>query len=174
MRAYVYKNYPNGQMTVTDGISSQDYIYVDSLDLQNWVIKDSLKTIMGYSVQMAECDFRGRHWTAWFAEDIPVNNGPWKLGNLPGLIMEAYSDGMQNHFVINGLEKTASEPIVFSKSYTGNRKFERTTRKKFLRQNMKYLCDINGYIFLETGIDFGSDKKQNVLRYDLLECDYKK
>ena len=174
MRAYVYKNYPNGQMTVTDGISSQDYIYVDSLDLQNWVIKDSLKTIMGYSVQMAECDFRGRHWTAWFTEDIPVNNGPWKLGNLPGLIMEAYSDGMQNHFVINGLEKTASEPIVFSKSYTGNRKFERTTRKKFLRQNMKYLCDINGYIFLETGIDFGSDKKQNVLRYDLLECDYKK
>lgn len=173
MRAYVYKNYPDGDMTVTDGISSQDYIYTDSLDLQKWEIKDSIKTIMGYSAQMAECDFRGRHWTAWFTEDIPLNNGPWKLGNLPGLIMEAYSDSMQNHFVINGLEKTNNEPIVFSQSYTGNRKYERTTRKKFLQLNMKYLCDVNGYIFLETGIDLGADEKQKVLRYDLLERDYK-
>ena len=173
MRAYVYKNYPDGQMTVTDGISSQDYIYTDSLYLQNWEIKDSIKTVMGYSVQMAECDFRGRHWIAWFAEDIPLNNGPWKLGNLPGLIMEAYSDGMQNHFEITGLEKSDNEPIVFSKSYTGNRKYERTTRKKFLRQNMKYLCDMNGYIFLETGINLGVEDKQKVLRYDLLERDYK-
>lgn len=173
MKTYVYTNYPNGKMTVTDGVTMQDYIYEDSLDLQHWEIKDSIKTIMGYSVQMAECDFRGRHWTAWFAEDIPVNNGPWKLGNLPGLIMEAYSSGMQNHFVINGLEKTTNEPIIFSKTYVGSRKYERTTRKKFLRSKMKYLCDMNGYIFMETGIDLGNDEKKKVLRYDLLERDYK-
>ena len=173
MRAYVYKNYPEGKMTVTDGISSQDYIYEDSLDIQNWEIKDSVKTIMGYQAQMAECSFRGRHWTAWFAEEIPVNNGPWKLGNLPGLIMEAYDDGMQYHFLINGLQKVTNEPIVFSKTYTGNRKYERTTRKKFLRHNIKYLCDVNGYILLETGINLGSSDNQKVLRYDLLERDYK-
>ncbi|MDO4984252.1 MAG: GLPGLI family protein [Prevotella sp.] len=174
MKAYVYKNYPNGKMTVTDGVTMQDYVYEDSLDLQNWDIKDSIKTIMGYSVQKAECDFRGRHWTAWFTEDIPVNNGPWKLGNLPGLIMEAYSDGMQNHFVINGLEKTANEPIVFSKTYVGSRKYVRTTRKKFLRSKMKYLCDISGHIFMETGIDIGVNEKQKIIRYDLLERDYNK
>ena len=173
MRTYVYKNYPEGKMTVTDGVSLQDYIYEDSLDIQNWEIKDSMKVIMGYQTQMAECSFRGRHWTAWFAEEIPVNNGPWKLGNLPGLIMEAYDDGMQYHFLINGLQKVSDEPIEFAKTYIGSKKFERTTRKKYLRHKLKVLCDMNGYILLETGIDLGASDNQKVLRYDLLERDYK-
>ena len=173
MRAYIYKNYPEGKMTVTDGASLQDYIYEDSLNVQNWEIKDSVKIIMGYQAQKAECSFRGRHWIAWFAEEIPINNGPWKLGNLPGLIMEAYDEGMQYHFLINGLQKVYDEPIVFTKTYIGSKKFERTTRKNFLRHNMKVLCDMNGYILLETGIDLGTNDKQKVLRYDLLERDYK-
>lgn len=173
MRAYLYKNYPEGKMTVTDGASLQDYIYEDSLNVQNWEIKDSVKIIMGYQAQKAECSFRGRHWTAWFAEEIPIDNGPWKLGNLPGLIMEAYDEGMQYHFLINGLQRVNDEPIVFTKTYIGSKKFERTTRKKFLRHNMKVLCDMNGYILLETGIDLGTNDKQKVLRYDLLERDYK-
>lgn len=172
MKTYVYKNYPEGKMTVTDGITLQDYIYEDSLDLQNWEIKDSVKSIMGYQAQMAECSFRGRHWTAWFAEGIPVNNGPWKLGNLPGLIMEAYDDGNQHYFLICGLQKVSDEPIIFSKTYVGSNKFIRTKRKPFLRQKMNYYRDMNGQIFLETGIDLGTDTK-NVVRFDLLERDYK-
>lgn len=174
MRTYVYKNYPVGKMTVTDGASLQEYIYEDTLDCQNWDIKDSVKTIMGYQCQMAECDFRGRHWTAWFAEEIPVSNGPWKFGNLPGLIMEVYDAGMQYHFEINGLQKTADEPIYFNQSNVGSKKFERTTRQKFLRHNLKVLSDMSGYILMETGIDLGAGNEQKkVLRYDLLERDYK-
>ena len=45
MKAYVYKNYPEGKMTVTDGLSLQDYIYVDSLNNINWTMVDSTKTI---------------------------------------------------------------------------------------------------------------------------------
>lgn len=174
MRTYIYKNYPEAKkMFVTDGVSLQDYCYEDSLNLQNWEIKDSTKNVMGYETQLAECDFRGRHWTVWFAEEIPINNGPWKLGNLPGLILEAYDQGMQHHFVMNGMEKTPGVPIVFSKTYIGSKKFERTTRKKFLRLKMKSLCDMNGYIFMETGIDLGVNDKQKELKYDLLERDYK-
>lgn len=174
MRTYIYKNYPEDKMTITDGVALQDYTYEDSLNIQNWEIKDSVKTIMGYDTKMAECYFRGRHWTAWFTEEIPVNNGPWKLGNLPGLIMQAYDDGMQYHFLIVGLQRVSDEPIVFSKTYIGSKKYEHTTRKKFLRHNMKVLCDMNGYILLETGIDLGVNEKQKILRYDLLERDYNK
>lgn len=174
MKTFVYKNHPEGLMTVTDGVSTQDYIYTDSLDTQDWTIRDSVKTILGYSVQMAECDFRGRHWTAWFAADIPVSNGPWKLGNLPGLIMEAYDRGKQNHFLIRGLQKVADEPIVFSKAHSDSKKYVRTTRKKFLQTEDRYLNDINGFIVMETGIDLlGDSGKQKVRRYDLLERDYK-
>lgn len=173
MRTYVYKNYPQGKMTVTDGISNQDYIYEDELNAQNWQILDSIKTILDYPCQKAECNFRGIHWTAWFASDISVSDGPWKFGGLPGLIMEVYDKGKQYHFFINGLEKVDREPIIFSESNTGNKKFERTSRKDFLKAQKRYLLDINGYIELETGIDLGKNNSQKLIRYDLIELDYK-
>ncbi len=173
MRTFVYKNYPQGKMTITDGISTQDYIYEDELNAQNWQILDSIKTILDYPCQKAECNFRGRHWTAWFSSDISVSDGPWKFGGLPGLIMEVYDKGKQYYFFINGLEKVDREPIIFSESNTGNKKFERTSRKDFLKAQKRYLLDINGYIELETGIDLGKNNSQKVIRYDLIELDYK-
>lgn len=172
MKAYVYKNYPQGKMTVTDGLSLQDYIYEDDLNAQDWQITDSIKTILDYSCQKAECNFRGRQWTAWFAPDIPVNDGPWKFGGLPGLIMEAYDRGKQYHFNIIGLEKT-EEPFVFSETYVGSKKFEKTSRIEFLKAQKKYLMNMSGFIELETGIDLSDGTPAKVMRYDLIERDYK-
>ena len=39
-----------------------------------------------------------RKYTAYFAEDIPVSYGPWKLQGLPGLILEAYDSEGRIHF----------------------------------------------------------------------------
>ena len=173
MKTYVYKNYPLGNMTVTDGLSLQDYRYEDELNAQNWQILDSIKTILDYPCQKAVCDFRGRHWTAWFASDIPISDGPWKFSGLPGLIMEVYDRGQQYHFTIIGLQKVENEPIVFNKTYVGSKKFEKTKRKDFLKAKKKYLMDMSGYIELETGIDLGGNVSQNVMQYDLIELDYK-
>ena len=173
MKTYVYKNFPEGKITVTDGLSLQDYVYEDELNAQDWQIQDSIKNILGYPCQKAKCNFRGRQWTAWFASSIPVSNGPWKLGGLPGLIMEAYDQGMQYHFTIIGLQRVEREPIVFSNTYVGSNRFEKTSRKDFLKAQKRYLMDMSGYIELETGIDLGSNTSQKIMRYDLLELDYK-
>lgn len=173
MKTYVYKNYPKGKMTVTDGINLQDYIYEEELNTQDWQIQDSIKTVLGYSCQKAECDFRSRHWTAWFTSDIPVSDGPWKFSGLPGLIMEVYDKGQQYYFSIIGLQKIEDKPIIFSKTYVGSKKFEKTDRKDFLKAKKKYLMNMSGYIELETGINLGNNTSQKVMRYDLLERDYK-
>ncbi len=42
----------------------------------------------GYSCQKATADYGGRHWTAWFASDIAVSEGPYYFHGLPGLILK--------------------------------------------------------------------------------------
>ena len=172
MSTYVYKNYPTGQMTITDRISSQGYRYVDSLHAQTWTMGDSTRQVLGYTCQQATADFRGRRWTAWFTTDIPVSDGPWKLGGLPGLILEAYDEGQQHVFTAVGLERVKDELIIFNRPFRGNHRFEQTNRLDFLRMERRFLMDSNSFIQMETGIDLLGDEPNRVIRYDLLERDY--
>lgn len=172
MKAYVYKNYPQGKMTVTDGLLMQDYIYEDTLYAQNWVIQDSSKLILGHECQKAVCLYRGHCWTAWFAMDIPITDGPWKLCGLPGLIMEATSEDNSHAFKLLGLEKVSKEPIVFSKTYVGNNKFENTTFEKFLKEQYIFLFgDFQSQTQLQ-GIDIPKIEKvgSKTWKYKPLEC----
>ena len=172
MKAYVYKNYPQGKMTVTDGLLMQDYIYEDTLYAQNWVIQDSSKLILGHECQKAVCHYRGHWWTAWCAMDIPITDGPWKLCGLPGLIMEATSEDNSHAFKLLGLEKVSKEPIVFSKTYVGNNKFEKTTFEKFLKEQYIFLFgDFQSQTQLQ-GIDIPKIEKvgSKTWKYKPLEC----
>jgi len=168
---FVYKNYPKGEMTVTDGVVGEHGIYKDTLYAQRWQISDSIKTVLGYMCQKAECDFRGRRWTVWFAPEVPVSDGPWKLGGLPGLIMEAYDRGKQYYFIIVGLEQVEDEPIVFSepRSLRG-KKFREVNRRELLKAKMDQLTNTASRMEMETGVPFGNDKP--VYR-DLIERDYR-
>ena len=172
LKTYIYKNYPEGCMTVTDGLILQDYRYVDSLHTQMWTMGDSTREVLGYMCQQATADFRGRRWTAWFATDIPVSDGPWKLGGLPGLILEAYDEGQQHVFTAVGLEWVKDELIIFNRPFGDNHRFEQTNRLEFLRMERRFLMDSNSFIQMETGIDLLGDEPNQVMRYDLLERDY--
>lgn len=90
-------------------IDNSFYQAEESLFPINWKIdKNSKATILGYQCFKATSIFRGRQYTAWFTEEIPVKFGPWKLNGLPGLILEA-SDAMgQVVFVAQRIEKLKS------------------------------------------------------------------
>ena len=173
MKANIYKNYPQGKMTITDGLSLQDFIYEDELKVQQWEIRDSTKTILKYECQMAVCNFRGRQWTAWFAHDIPISDGPWKFGGLPGLIMEVFDKNSQYYFTIIGLQKVENEAIIFSETHVGSKRFEKTNRINFLKAQKSYLMNMSGYIEMETGIDLSGGETAKIMRYDLIERDYR-
>lgn len=168
---FVYKNYPKGAITITDGVIGERVIYQDTLNAQQWQITDSVKTILGYECQKAVCHFRGRHWTVWFTPDVPISDGPWKFGGLPGLIMEAYDRGKQYYFVIVGIEQVADEPIVFSEPNTlQGKKFREIDRRELLKAKMYQLTNSASMMEMETGVSFGNDKP--VYR-DLIERDYR-
>ncbi len=75
--------------------SPKPYFTLDELPDIAWVITDHKKNILGYGCIEAKGKFRGRDYQVWFAQDIPVRYGPWKLNGLPGLILEAETE---DHF----------------------------------------------------------------------------
>jgi GLPGLI family protein len=60
-----------------------------------WVLQPEHKRFNQYDCRRATCKFRGREYEVWYTLDIPIPSGPFKLGGLPGLILEARSlDGI--------------------------------------------------------------------------------
>ena len=83
------------------------------------MVVDSTKTILGYECTMATCEYRGRKWTAWFAVDVPIQDGPWKLSGLPGLILEATESTGQHGFTATGIQTTQRQitPVLGKDHY---------------------------------------------------------
>ena len=81
-----YKNYPStGKSIQLESVGTTDYKCTENVETPNWqLIPDSATTIIGYHCQLAKTNFKGRTWYAWYAEDIPLPEGPWKLIGLPG------------------------------------------------------------------------------------------
>lgn len=116
---YLFKNMPEGKNTVYQSFGFDRYTYEEDIEPQEWILGDSVRSILGYECRLAECDYRGRHWIAWYAPEIAVSEGPWKLGGLPGLILEAYD--LRRHYVFTALGMTTEVPgkvgiHIFSKS----------------------------------------------------------
>lgn len=168
LKDYIYKNYPDGKMTVFDNIMTDYFQYEDDINPQEWdMSSDSSKTILGYECQMATCKFRGREWTAWFALDIPISDGPWKLSGLPGLIMEAYDRGNQHWFCINGLQQVAAEPLFFGTDGKDISTFQKVKRTDLLTLQYKFLKDPDSFNEMSFGMSMGSNN--NEIKRDLLE-----
>lgn len=113
-RYNVYKNYPTaGQMTFYWDRSR--IFYEEAMPTFGWQHADGDTIVAGYRCERAVADFRGRRWTAWYAREIPVGDGPWKLHGLPGLILFAEDSQGDFSFDCIGIEKGGGQPIAVAR-----------------------------------------------------------
>lgn len=89
--ALFYRDFSTKEISFRSAKSSlfEAFVVEDTWIKINWKIKNKFKQIGKYKCQKAIGNFRGRTYTAWFTEAIPLPYGPWKLFGLPGLILEA-------------------------------------------------------------------------------------
>lgn len=175
----IYKNYPVGKLTYTEKICTDWFRYEEEMPDFDWEITGKTDTILGYGCQEAKCKFRGREWTVWYAEDIPVMDGPWKLCGLPGLIMAASDENGEYTFECVGINSKATRPITIYKV-----PFNVTNRMKYYDAKHRY--DINPYAYYETATGNHvtvTDENGNPspdaydsidLPYDYIETDWRK
>lgn len=104
----VYKSYPDMKIEYVERISSgftpMNIAYVDPIKF-NWKILNEKEKIGSYNTQKATTDFGGRKWTAWFASDIPLQDGPYKFNGLPGLIVKVEDEGKNYSWELKGNKK---------------------------------------------------------------------
>lgn len=135
--SFIYKNYPEGKVTETEYFDMQAWQYDEDWEKPEWEVTEETKDIIGYQCFKATADYRGRRWTAWFAPEIPVQDGPWKLCGLPGLILEASDNHNEYHFLANGLKQNGVADVGFlcCREKRGVRK---VSRDKFFNSWWKY------------------------------------
>jgi len=88
----VYKNLNENKLFYRVASKSQVSLVDDSFVPPNWTMTDETKNENGLVLQKAVTFFRGRTYNAWFTEQLPGSFGPWKLGGLPGTILELYTE----------------------------------------------------------------------------------
>lgn len=83
----VDKTYPDFVTTLHTATGMSKYA-IKTESPMPWKILPDKKKIDQFDVQKATLDFGGRSWTAWFSQDFPFQDGPYKFQGLPGLILE--------------------------------------------------------------------------------------
>ncbi len=175
---YVFKSAADSIVTVYDSAGMMNFgTYTEPLAEMNWEVCDSSKTVLGYDCIMACTDYHGRHWTAWFTPEVPLQDGPWKLCGLPGLILEAEESSGQHAFIATGIESSDMEirPIYTKKKY------DKMSRRDLLQAQRNYLVGGASEVmtFIRNAPDGSSIEVEGTkpadapdLHVDFLETDY--
>lgn len=173
----IYKNYPTGKFTTTDKIATDWFLIEELMPQQQWILTNETKKILGYQCKSAKCRFRGRDYTAYYTDEIPVADGPWKFGGLPGFIMEVRDTGNHYSFTCVGINSNAERAITMSEV-----SYNKTSRVKFYQTKYRYDTNPLGYLETVSGIKVNvttnGEKRNDLskpleLTYDYIETDWK-
>lgn len=165
------KDFNTQTITVWDSQMGDVYRYpVEMTDLQ-WELMDSTRMVLDYECQLATADYHGRKWLAWFTQEIPVQDGPWQLCGLPGLILKGKEDAGQYEFTAVGIESydRKIEPVYQKNLYSRIDRKELLQTKRLIDENM------GGFISARTGTKLPNNMSSLQINRDIdyLETDYR-
>lgn len=171
-REYLFRNINDGETMIYRVIAGEHYSYTEPTEMPIWQIQSETKELLGYSCQLASCDFRGRTWYAWFSTDIPVNEGPWKLFGLPGLVLEAYDSKKHYAYKAVGLYTKDLLPVGIRLYNISGKPYNLKSRQAYLQK--MYKAYIQGKFASQMSALYGNGAQSapTQAQYDYQERDY--
>lgn len=139
LRYITYKSYTDNVILCRDYVFIDRYEYTDSVSI-DWQLTNDTLTIAGYPCRKATATSRGRMWTAYYTEDIPVSDGPAKFRGLPGLILQIEDSDKEHCFNIASIRN--SDAVIYKERYD----CFKTTRERFNKQYKAYRTDMGSFV----------------------------
>jgi len=130
-----------GKMEGFDRILKDHFTYEEPIPHQPWELVPGDSVIAGYACHRAQTHYRGRDYTAWYTEEIPLSYGPYKFRGLPGLIACIYDQDRDYVFTLQGFERAPAEEMIYRKE----REYFKTTREHLLEAKRRYMANPGGY-----------------------------
>ena len=124
-----------------------------------WNFTGRTKTIRGIECTEANGRLHGRDWTIWFAESIPIFEGPWELSGAPGLILEAYDSENEHQFTLAEMRPDTS--LILRAVKDG--------RKNVTRDKMRDLRAASYYSIVKMSRAVSEDDMRKPVKYLDLE-----
>jgi GLPGLI family protein len=145
-----YKKYNQSGISIVDLVKENISLIEEDMDAIHWNITSINKDIKGMNCQKAIGDCKGRTYEAWFCKDYPYSTGPWKLGGLPGLIIEASDSKNQVVFSFIGYEKLTNNNTNIS-APKGINKTEIKEYRKYLKSFIVYQAGDKKFKVMDDG-----------------------
>jgi len=140
---YVFKDKEKG-ITCKANLSYPDTLGTEfpSMTAADWDIMEDTMTIHGIKCRRAVLKNSDQNIIAYFAPEIPINDGPGEYCNLPGLIVKMYLPAHSEILTDIKYDKNCviDQPKDFAIKYISNEKWEKhlnAVKNSFLDQRIK-------------------------------------
>jgi GLPGLI family protein len=131
----------NGSFTVYEKVVDTKVKYIDPINLKWTILKDT-KLYSGYKTRKAFTYAYGRKWIAWYAEDLPLDYGPYKFCGLPGLIVNIYDENAEYFFTLKIFYKKIKQ-VQLPKDNA----YKKVSKAKAKQISSSSMSDLSGMVF---------------------------
>lgn len=156
------------QLVYQNNVMAHVYQYEEEKPALKWKLINESKKILNYDCKKATVHYRGRDFIAWYATEIPLNNGPYIFEGLPGLILEVFDSNNKFHFSAMGIDKKKSDIYMRNENTIIN-----TKREKFREVQKNYYENPGAFVHAKAFNADGSPMviKSKPLLYDPFELE---
>ena len=136
--------YPEeNRLLQTYRVLADEFVVSDTLPALDWKLEEGERKFDQYTAKKATLDRGGRHWTAWYSEELTGRAAPADFIGLPGVLLELEDSTGEVSWKFNGFVFNTPDSKLYIKEPAALRRVPadhlRKIRRIFARSSDNYL-----------------------------------